>query len=210
LVSSVGSEEYALLPWGLSALIPQCVSIWEQSGDVVEIERVLDRGMFAAVVSLARSLSFPGVEIWVRARVDSENIRNLLRMKRFGFDSPVAASFLHEGGSVAPSALVPLMSEQFDAWGKSLSYSDVGIAISALEGNGDFDEQMSSLERALDDFCSSAVANARYSASAPENATAYLWGKEMEIKNIRTILVLKGTKTNRDEVRRRMRRGYYG
>jgi V/A-type H+-transporting ATPase subunit C len=210
LASSMESEEYGLLPWGLSGLMPSCVSIWEQSGDIVEIERVLDKGMFASVISLARSLGFPGVEAWAAARIDSENIRNLLRMKRFGFDSALAASFLHEGGSVAPSALVPLMSDQFETWGRNLSYSDVGIAISAVGESGGFDEQMSSLERALDDFCSSVVANARYSAAAPENVTAYLWGKEIEIKNIRTILVLKGTKTNRDEVKRRMRRGYYG
>jgi V/A-type H+-transporting ATPase subunit C len=54
------------------------------------------------------------------------------------------------------------------------------------------------------------VANARYSSTAPENVTAYLWGKEMEIKNIRTILVSKNAKTNRDDVKGMMRRGYFG
>ncbi|MDR1578925.1 MAG: V-type ATPase subunit [Synergistaceae bacterium] len=213
LVSRVESEEYGLLPWGLSVLLPSCASMWEQSADIVEIERVLDGGMFDAIVSLASSLGFPGVISWARARIDSENIRNLLRMKRFGFDSSTAASFLHGGGTVAVSALLPLMSDQFDAWGRSLAYSDVGMAISATEGSGDFDELMPALERALDDFCSAAVANARYSASAPENVTAFLWGKEMEIKNIRTILVSKAVhaaKTDREGVKGMMRRGYFG
>jgi V/A-type H+-transporting ATPase subunit C len=125
--------------------------MWEQNADIVEIERVLDGGMFAAMTAIADSLGFPGVISWVGARVDSENIRNLLRMKRFGFDASVAASFLHGGGTVAVSSLVPLMSDQFDAWGRSLAYSDVGIAISAVGGSGGFDEQMPALERALDD-----------------------------------------------------------
>jgi V/A-type H+-transporting ATPase subunit C len=210
LVSRVESEEYGLLPWGLPALLPSCVSMWEQNADIVEIERALDRGMFEAMVSVAASLEFPGVVSWAKARVDSENIRNLLRMKRFGFDSSAAAPFLHGGGTVAVSALVPLMSDQFDAWGRNLAYTDVGAAISAASGSDDFDELMPALERALDDFCSSVVAKARYSASAPENVTAYLWGKEMEIKNIRTILVSKGTKTSREGVKGMMRRGYFG
>ena len=210
LVSRMEAEEYGLLPWGLSALIPSCVSMREQNADIVEIERVLDKGMFEATVSLAGSLGFPGVISWARARVDSENIRNLLRMKRFGFDLSAAASFLHGGGTVAVSALVPLMSDQFDAWGGSLAYSNVGAAISAVDAGGDFDDLMPALERALDDFCSAVVANARYSSSAPENVTAFLWGKEMEVKNIRTILVSKAAKANREGVKGMMRRGWFG
>jgi V/A-type H+-transporting ATPase subunit C len=53
------------------------------------------------------------------------------------------------------------------------------------------------------------LSDARYSPDAPENVPAYLWGKEMEVKNIRTILVSKGTNSDLGEVRRMMRRGYY-
>ena len=115
---------------------------------------------------------------------------------------------MHEGGSIAPSALAPLVTEQFDGWGRVLSYSDVGIAISVISDEGDFDKLIVTLERTLDDYCLSVLLNARYSPNAPENVLAYLWGKEMEVRNIRTILVSKGTNSDRDEVRRMMRRGY--
>ncbi|MDR1133907.1 MAG: V-type ATPase subunit [Synergistaceae bacterium] len=212
LVSRVESEEYGLLPWRLSETIPSCVSMWEQNADIVEIERALDRRMFAEIISLAASLGFPGVISWTRARVDSENIRNLLRMKRFGFDSSAAEPFFHDGGTVAVSALVSMISDQPDAWVRNFAYSYAGEAVSAAIGSGgfDFSEQMPALERALDDLCSSVVKGARYSTTAPENVTAYLWGKEMEIKNIRTILVSKAAKTNREGVKGMMRRGYFG
>jgi V/A-type H+-transporting ATPase subunit C len=209
LASKVESEEYGLLPWGLSQVMPACVSAWEQNRDVVEVERMLDRCLFASILSIAGAVDEPGVLKWARARVDSENIRNLLRMKRFGFDAPTAAAFLHEGGGIAPSSLMPLISEQFDAWGRVLGYSDVGLAIAAVPDVGDFDKLIVSLERALDDYCSSVVAQARYSPNAPENVLAYLWGKEMEVKNIRTILVSKGTNVDAGELRGMMRRGYY-
>jgi V/A-type H+-transporting ATPase subunit C len=212
LASRMEAEEYGFLPWGLAETIPYCVSMWEQNADIVEVERTLDRRMFAEIISLAASLEFPGVISWARTRVDSENIRNLLRLKRFGFEASTAAPFLHEGGTVAVSALVSLISDPLDAWGRSLAYTNVGPAISDAAGSGDLDfsEQMPALERALDDLCSAAVERARYSTTAPENVTAYLWGKEMEIKNIRTILVSKAARTNRDGVKGMMRRGYFG
>ena len=208
LASKIESEEYGLLPFGLSHIIPACMSIWEQNRDIVEIERVLDEGMFTAIRSLIASVGEPGMIKWAKARVDSENIRNLLRIRRFGFDVSAAVTFLHEGGSIAPSILAPLIAEQFDGWGRVLSYSDVGLAISVISDEGDFDKLIVALERTLDDYCSSVLSNARFSPNAPENVLAYLWGKEMEVRNIRTILVSKGTNSDRDEVRRMMRRGY--
>jgi V/A-type H+-transporting ATPase subunit C len=184
------------------------MSIWEQNGDIVEIERVLDGGLFATMKSLLESVGEPGMVKWGEARVDSENIRNLLRIKRFGFDVSEAAAFLHEGGSIAPAVLAPLVSEQFDGWGRVLSFSEVGLAISVIPDEGDFDKLIVALERTLDDYCSAVLSNARYSPNAPENVLAYLWGKEMEVKNIRTILVSKGTNSDHEEVRRMMRRGY--
>jgi len=208
LASKIESEEYDLLPFGLSRLIPACMSVWEQSRDIVEIERILDGGLFAAISSLAASVGEPGMVKWAKARVDSENIRNLLRVKRFGFDASSAANFLHEGGTIAPSALAPLVTEQFDGWGRALSYSDVGLAISVISDEGDFDKLIVALERTLDDYCASVLSSAKYSPNAPENVLAYLWAKEMEVRNIRTILVSKGMNSDREEVRRMMRRGY--
>ncbi|MDR2529353.1 MAG: V-type ATPase subunit, partial [Synergistaceae bacterium] len=189
LAAKIEGEEYALLPYGLSRIIPACAAVWEQSRDIVEIERLLDREMFSAILSLAESVGSPGITRWVRARIDSENIRNLVRIKRFGFDAAAAVTFLHDGGSIAPSVLVSLMQEQFDGWGRALAYSSVGLAISAIQSDGGFDSLIVALETALDDYCSSVLSDARYSPDAPENVPAYLWGKEMEVKNIRTILV---------------------
>jgi V/A-type H+-transporting ATPase subunit C len=194
----------------LSWIIPSCVSVWEQSGDIVEIERTLDHGLFAAIMALAEAAGADGVVKWAKARIDAENIRNLLRIRRFGFDSSEVVSFLHGGGMIAPSSLTPLAGEQFSGWGRVLGYSDVGLAIAAVaEDDEDFDALIVALERTLDDYCSSVLQEARYSSDAPENVLAFLWGKEMEVKNIRTILVSKGTKSSPDEVRRMMRRGYF-
>ncbi|MDR1471249.1 MAG: V-type ATPase subunit [Synergistaceae bacterium] len=208
LIVQMESEDYNLLPFGLSRIIPSCLAVWEQTKDVVEIERLLDKGLFSAILELAKSIDEPGVLKWVRARIDSENIRNALRLQRFGFDASEGAAFLHDGGTIAPDVLTAAISEPFDNWGRVMAYSDVGAAISSVQADDDFDSLIVSLEKVLDDHCASVLGLARYSSDAPENVLAYLWGKEMEVKNIRTILVSKGTDSNRDEVRRLMRSGY--
>ncbi|MDR1651226.1 MAG: V-type ATPase subunit, partial [Synergistaceae bacterium] len=94
LIASVESEEYRFLPYGLSALIPDCFALWEKTGDMVEVERIADGALFAQMLKTAADLGEPGALKWVKARVDSENIRNLLRLKRFGFEPQSALAFL--------------------------------------------------------------------------------------------------------------------
>ncbi|MDR1514759.1 MAG: V-type ATPase subunit [Synergistaceae bacterium] len=208
LIVSVESEDYSLLPYGLPSLIPAALSIWEQTGDIVEVEKLLDAGLFAAMLKVAEGFDEPGVLKWVKARIDSENFRNLLRLKRFGMSAQKAAAFLHSGGTVSVDTLVQLFSEPFESWGRALFHFEVGGAVSkALDERG-FDRQIAALEKALDDYCRDAVSLARYSQDALENVLAYLWGKEMEVKNIRIALVSKGASTGRDETRRMLRNGY--
>ena len=109
LTVRIESEEYSLLPYGLSHILPSCVSAWEQTRDIVEVERLLDLGLFSAMLDLARRVDEPGVLNWGRTRIDSENIRNLLRLKRFGFDSAGASAFLHGGGMIDPAILLSLL-----------------------------------------------------------------------------------------------------
>ncbi len=208
LITNVESEDYNLLPYGLASVIPACVTQWEQTRDIVEVERMLDEQMFLAMLQLAKNLGEPGIVAWARARIDAENIRNLLRLRRFGIDAARAYSFLHAEGTISCDVLISLLPEPFDSWGRMLSFSNIGSALSAVQDDGNFDNLIVSLEKALDDYCQAVLAGARYSSNAPENILAYLWGKEMEVKNIRTILVSKGMAADREEVRRSLRHGY--
>lgn len=208
MVTQVESEDYVLLPFGLPPVISTCVTHWEQTGDVVEVERLLDEQMFRTVLHMAEDFGEQDITAWGKARIDAENLRNLLRLKRFGFDATRAGEFLHKGGTVSPEVLITLFAEPFDGWGRMIPFSNVGRAISAMQDENDFDAQIVSLEKTLDDYCQAVLSKARYSTSAPGNILAYLWGKEMEIKNIRTILVSKGMTTGREEVRGALRHGY--
>ncbi|MDR1650354.1 MAG: V-type ATPase subunit, partial [Synergistaceae bacterium] len=138
----------------------------------------------------------------------SENIRNLLRLKRFGFEPQSALAFLHSGGTLPAEALARMLPEPFDSWSREMGHSGVGEALSGLHEEGGFDALTASLEKALDDYCRDILFHARYSINAPENVLAYIWGKEMEVRNIRTVLVSKSAGSDKDAAGRMLRHGY--
>lgn len=210
LIENIESEDYRLLPFGLNILLPKCISVWEQSKDVLEVERLLDQRMFEVMLEKADILSFPGVKSWVRTRIDGENIRSLLRLKRFNFESARALLFLHSGGTIDVSILAALITEPFESWGRALEFSDFGKILTTIDSSAGFSELILALENVLDNFYLEKIGVSRFSQSAPENIPTYLWAKEMEVKNIRMIVASKGNKGDKDQLRRLLRHGYVG
>ncbi|MDO5116107.1 MAG: V-type ATPase subunit [Synergistaceae bacterium] len=208
LIADIESEDYQLLPFGLNTLFPKCISIWEQNRDVLETERLLDRQMFEVMLKEAEKLAMPEILSWVRTRIDGENIRSLLRLKRFGFDAARAWPFMHEGGKIDLNILVPMISEPFETWGRIVDFSDFSRMLASIDGAASFDDIIMDLERDLDDFYLDSIADSKYSPDAPGNVIAYLWAKEMEVKNIRMIIVSKTNKKDKDQVRRLLRHVY--
>jgi len=208
MIANIDSEDYRLLPFGLNTLIPKCISIWDQNKDILEIERLLDRRMFEVMLEKAEALDMPGVKNWVRTRIDGENIRTLVRLKRFNFDASRSFPFLHSGGAVDIGIMASLITEPFESWGRTIEFSEFGKVLCSIDTAGGFSDLILTLEKVLDDFYLDCIAASRYSQSAPENIPAYLWAKEMEVKNVRVILVAKGSKTDKDRLRRLLRHGY--
>lgn len=208
LITHIELEEYHHLPFGLKDLVPHCLALWEQNGDVLEVERILDKRMFAEMLEESERLGMPGLVGWVKTRIDGENLRTLVRLKRFGYDGQGTLPFLLEGGTIPVSDLAALANEPFESTVRALQYGEYGKFLSQIEFSGDFSELIMQLEKALDELYLERLSTFRYSTAAPENITWYLWAKEMEIKNVRMILVSKSGKNDNDSIRRLLRHVY--
>ncbi len=93
LIMAMESEDFRLLPFGLHLLVPHCFSVWEQTKDILEVEKLLDEGLFAAMRKTASATGIEAASLWVRGKIDAENVRNLLRMKRMDMETGSAALF---------------------------------------------------------------------------------------------------------------------
>ena len=202
LIANIEAEEYKFLPLGLKDIVPKCLALWEQEKDVLSVERMLDIRMYEVMLEAAESFGTPDTVGWIRTRIYGENGRSLLRLKRFDYDAARAALFIHHGGTLDTDMLLSLVSEPFENWKRALAFTSFGNVIASIDAAGSFSELILSLEKVLDDFYLEKLAIFRYSSTAPENLLAYLWDKEMEVKNIRMILVAKTSGGDREQLRR--------
>lgn len=205
MVMAVESEDYRLMPLGFHRTVPECVSVWDQSRDILQVERILDEALFSLQIKIAGQMPFEGVRLFVRSRIDAENIRNLARLKRMGFETSQAAPFFHNGGSVPVEKILPLINEPFEGWERFLSFSDVSRTLSGAQEHTGLDSLIVDLERSIDDHLSGVLAKFKYSAFAPENVLHFLWMKEIEAKNLRILLVGIGNGADRSVLRRLLR-----
>lgn len=207
LIMAVETEDYRLLPYDLHAVLPKSFALGDQTRDILEVERLLDNVLFREMFKIARSLEYEAPLRWVRGKVDAENVRNMFRLKRMDKDAVSVQSYLHDGGFVSVEQLLSMLSEPIESWVRVLSYADIGRVLYHVQDGADMNALLVEMEKILDDYVTSILQTAKYSAFAPENVLNYLWHKEMEAKNVRVALVSVANAMDKDLARRLMRRG---
>ena len=207
LIMAVETEDYRLLPYDLHLVLPKSFALWDQTRDILEVERLLDNVLFREMFKIARSLEYEAPLRWVRGKVDAENVRNMFRLKRMDKDAASVQSYLHDGGFVSVEQLLSMLSEPIESWVRVLSYADIGRVLYHVQDGADMNALLVEMEKILDDYVTSILQTAKYSAFAPENVLNYLWHKEMEAKNVRVALVSVANAMDKDLARGFMRRG---
>lgn len=207
MILAIEGEDYGLLPYGLNNVIPHCWTVWEQTRNPQSVELILDGHMFAAMTALADALKMPAVATWVRHRIDTENLRNAVRLQRMNTDPAVALPFFHKGGTIRPDDLAKLMAEPLESWGKSLSHTAVGAALDTVQDRSDIQAVLIEISKALDDYLVRVLEKAKYAADAPENVILYLLQKDVEARNLRIALVCVANGLNREFARRLLSHG---
>lgn len=205
LVLAVDVEDYTLLPKQIARLIPECMAILESTKDPFEAEKLLDTAMYRLLHEMASALGYPGVMRWCESRIDGENLRNLARLRRFGLEARSHQSLLHEGGTFSLPELISLQEESEDSWSRTLAYTQWASVVSQIHEVHDFETMIVTLEKALDEHCLNVLLPYRHTLAAPENILAFLWKKELEVKNIRTIMVSKTISADKEQLRRLIR-----
>lgn len=205
LIVAVESDDYRILPFGLPSILPGCFSLWEQTQDIVEVEKRLDALLFSTMLKMANNVPHEGIGSWVRGRIDAENIRNLARLKRINLELSQIPGFLHEGGWISTDRLISLYGEPLESWGRALAFADIGSVLLQMGDISDIESLLVDLEKVLDDYVTHILQKARYDAFSPVNVLLYLWSKEMESRNVRIVLVGKANGADKEVVRRLLR-----
>ena len=164
----------------------------DQTADLQRGEFVLDRALFAAELELARQLDSPLIENWVRTRIDLQNLGTALRLRLSGGSEERFSLAFIPGGELAKVTLLPLVSELGDeelggeSFTRRLPFREplLSAVVSALSKR-----DPARLEKARDEATLRAAREALKITYGPEVLFGYALSRQMEILNLRILLV---------------------
>ena len=201
LIMAVESEDYRLLPYGLHTVLPGSLALWEQTKDILEVEKDLDNQQYALILRMVVETGIASAIAWAKAKIDAENLRNGVRLRRVGMDVSSAASYFHDGGFISKERLLALLPEPLEGWAKLICFADAGVLLGEMKELGDMNHVLVEMERLLDNYITGVLSKAKYGAFSEDNVMQYLWSKEIEAKNVRILLVSVANNTNRELAR---------
>lgn len=196
------------LPSFLRDAVQKVMEEFSVSRDPQIIDTNLDIALFEMLSAYARKARSSFMEGLIVRQIDLANLKIFTRVKRMKKDRKFLHKVLLPGGTISSERLAALLDEPFDALCAQLAVSDYAKVIS--EGMRDWLERGTAarLEKLSDDFITDYLRRDKGSPFRLEPLINYLWSKEIELKNIRLILVGKINRLPAGAIRERIRNVY--
>lgn len=208
LRAMVREADFRDLPAPVRAAAEQMVETFAATSDPQVIDLYLERALFTLLLAAAREARSAFLEGLFIRQIDLANIKTLLRVKRMGRDREFLKKVLLPGGMLPLDRLTALLEEPPESLATQMAMSD--YAAVAGEGVRDWVEKGTAarLEKLADDYITAYLQQGKRVTFGLEPLVGYLWAKEIEIKNIRLIMVGKINRMPAGAIRERIRDGY--
>lgn len=185
-------------------VLEEALSGYMKTSDPQFIDISLDKAYYRDLLALSKDYDF--IEDFLRERIDLLNIKTLLRCKYQERDPEFLSTCLLDGGYLEKSYLESLSIKTITK--ETFRSSKVS---SYLEGPLSFDDpskRLLELEKSIDRHLVDRVKDFKKVTYGPEVLLGFLIGKEIEIKNLRIILVSKVNGISSDLTKERLRESY--
>ncbi|HHX88121.1 MAG TPA: V-type ATP synthase subunit C [Firmicutes bacterium] len=205
---AVEDENFREFPEVLRRAGEQILDEFVVSRDPQLIDLYLDRALFELRLTSAQKARSGFLEGLFQRQVDLLNLNTFLRVKKMGRSKDFLKQALLPGGLIAGELLLELLDESLEELISRLSTT----RYSAVSGEG-IREWMDTgtatrLEKLSDDFITAYLQRGRHSPFGLEPLIGYLWAKQVEIKNIRLVMVGKINGLPTEAIRERLRNVY--
>ncbi|HPU00420.1 MAG TPA: V-type ATP synthase subunit C [Bacillota bacterium] len=208
LREAVAALDFRELPPRLRCAAAQVADEFALSSDSQAIDLILDRFLYDELVSSSREMGSHFLEEFFQKQVDLINIKTFIRLQRIGRDRAFLQKVLLPHGRLGPEFFIALYGNSLEQLAGELAAGEYGPLVG--EGLRHWLERKSlaRLEKLSDDFLTAFLQRGKHTPFGLEALVGYLWAREMEIKNIRLILVGKINRLPQEAIRERMRHAY--
>lgn len=208
LAAAVNEEDFRDLPSGIREAVEETVEDFSLRRDPQAIDLNLDRALYASLQASARAEGSSYLLRLFKIQVDLVNIKTLLRVQRMGLDRDFLKKGLLPGGNLDGDRLLGVLEESPDSLINVMAMSEyaelVAEGVRAWVDSG----SAARLEKLSDDYVTAYLGQGKWTPFGPEPLIGYLWAREMEMKNIRLVMVGKINRLPAAAIRGRLRNVY--
>ncbi|MGR5590335.1 V-type ATP synthase subunit C [Peptoniphilus grossensis] len=189
-------------------LIQRVEELYEEKKDPQLIDIYLDNAYFTELLELAEESQVDLFIEYAKNLIDFTNIRTLLRAKKQEKDVEFLRQIIIEGGNVRKETYLDLLNRELssdtDVFKKLEIYKYIKEALDSFKERGN----LSDFEREMDNYFIDLIKDVKHITYGPEVIFANVLAKEMEIKNLRIILVSKLNGLDSEFIREKLRDTY--
>jgi len=196
----------------ISGLPPEMVIAAEEArtalaltGDPQKADILIDKAMLAAMYRIVHEYDNAFFQRVVRSKIDIENIRSLVRIKRAGNNVKFLDSVLSKGGYIESKKLVEVFSRGIHDIAAFIGNTQYGPALErafdGLEAGG----RLMHFEKMCDNFMLTFISEANRVVFGVEPILGYILEKENEITAVRMVMASKITNIPANTIIERLR-----
>lgn len=214
-VGLLGPADSASLAKGLAETYRGALSlVAAEKGNLPEgvlalkVDTFVDRCYYAWFSRVFRRFGYQGLSGFQRSEVDLLNLRMSVRAIRIGLSAAIYADVALPGGDISYKDLV--LAYEAGPEGIRGVFRDSPWSALAVSGAAISQEKKSltKWEKDCDEALMLVARKARYYSLGPEPVFGYLFGKEVEVRNLRVILSGKQSLLPSQEIAERLREPY--
>lgn len=210
LIEAVETGNYGRLPSLLAGALQKIEGIYSSEKNIQLIDTTLDEIYLSHCLQVSRQAKCEFLEKLFLIQIDLTNIRTFLRLKEMAKGRDHLEKCLISGGVLERDHLLKSFAGSLESFVDSLRFKDYyEISKSGVE-HWEKSESFSLLEKLFDDYLLNFVKKAKYISFGIEPLIGYLVAKEMEVKNLRTVIVGKFNGLFPEIIKERLREVYIG
>ena len=202
---AVAEGNYGSLPQALGQAAQEAGEVLSTTGDPQLSDFVLDRAYYAEMLSAAEDTGSGFLTQYVRATIDSANLRSAVRTLRMRKGAELLKKVLIPGGTIPPEAVqtAALTGRLEEPYRSTELRSAAELGTAAAQGGS-----LTPFEKACDDAVTRVVAKAKSVPFGVEAVVGFLAAKEIEFTAVRIIMSSRMAGIDGDTIRERLRAAY--
>ena len=189
---------------GLSKDFKECLDFFETTKDPQDI----DKKYFEKVLSLAEEFKLEMITEYFKAMIDFINLRTFIRCRKQNQVKETLEKVLIKGGDIETDKILDMFYEDIEILPIKLKAYKIGRVLSKIVEEYKNTNSLNSFEKSMDDYLVEIVRKAKSIHYGAEVIFSFLFAKELEIKNLRLILVGKVNGLSADFIKERLREVY--